>query len=903
MAKTTWRFQFVDINKSITITESEATWTAFAVIRAPKGQTKAMYVPPKNADMIKSMFGYPSADWPDLYEVLDINNEYGVYISAPTVDTTEYPNYYGGVYLTKQGTLPLYRVTNKKDPNFEIGLPIGREASYLPSVGSSTFVLADLNEADKQAKIQILNVDSGVFQRLKYIDFNWGSKGVFRYKLDKAVGLLYPDDSSLKVVDNIAQKVVCGSFQFNSSSRKYDFIIGGSEEDQFKTGDTTTLTSGSMNTKEQETKYGIPFIDFNSTSYKASSKYRYTNYLLNTNADTIANWKESEYKNDYDNVLNAIINGGAIVLNNTGDKLTFDRGIKDDFTLVYDITGDVYSYHVQPSPTANTTRITIDSIVYDKYKYTKKFNYTLNEPPVPSEKPQDFAKTLTDDGYIVLKATKDGNNQITSIKVMQYVEETEEDDEGNDVIVSKWNDVTEEFEGDSILAFDTLDSTKDALVHHKIYKDTDGALTEMLKDATEDEYKLVENVMFNSYHSKAVEEDEEGELHTSGDKIGSLDEFGVDENNCDNYWEELIPPDDSVVFAEVYVIKTFEDDLDENGIYKGYRIDGDSTISVKGQRYVDYVVQKNIDSGNTGGNCTDASTSIQKKFTKIIKEGLIEAAKPKYADCSLFFECTGLDDVKAYLPAIRTMHYTSTIITPKNINQAMFENMKKAKVVGRLRGSAQYCQELQYKDKNLRKKYYACPIGAVSVMLMRIMEGYMGGIAPMWINEGNVGGQIDECMQRSAVAARWDFEDEDTKIMDQNGLNPILMDADDGVMITSHRTTEQNAGDWSYLGHTMAFDICKREIRDNVMKPQIGKKINPHYINLRQAQVNKILEARTGGSNPIWSYAAADIASANDDYTRAQRTFVIPVEVRVYPFSEIVKLSFTNLSQLTTVAD
>ena len=46
MAKTTWRFEFVDINKSITINEVEATWTGYAVIRAPKGQTKAMYIPP-----------------------------------------------------------------------------------------------------------------------------------------------------------------------------------------------------------------------------------------------------------------------------------------------------------------------------------------------------------------------------------------------------------------------------------------------------------------------------------------------------------------------------------------------------------------------------------------------------------------------------------------------------------------------------------------------------------------------------------------------------------------------------------------------------------------------------------------------------------------------------------------
>ena len=48
------------------------------------------------------MFGYASADWPDIYEVIDFNNEYDLYISAPTVNTKEYPNYYGGVYFTRE---------------------------------------------------------------------------------------------------------------------------------------------------------------------------------------------------------------------------------------------------------------------------------------------------------------------------------------------------------------------------------------------------------------------------------------------------------------------------------------------------------------------------------------------------------------------------------------------------------------------------------------------------------------------------------------------------------------------------------------------------------------------------------------------------------------------------------
>lgn len=897
MAKTTWRFEFVDINKSITVKEEETQWTGFAVIRAPKGTTQAMYVPPRNPQMIETMFGYASADWPDIYEVIDFNQQYGVYISAPTVDISTYPNYYGGVYLTKYGLLEMYRVTDKKEPNFEAGIKIGAEPLSIPNVDASNFTLASLNTPGTQAKIEITGVDANVYKKLTSIDFKWSSELPFRYKLDKQNGWLLPDSSS--VSELAGQKIVCGSFQLNADTKKYDFIIGGTKADQY--GNTFTA---SMNTANDEKTYGIPFIDFSSKSFKADSAYDYRQYMSSGDVtyDTVEEWIAGDTTGLPGNILEAILNSGSVTTED-GTVLTYNTAFIDAFKLVYNLTGDVYSYHVQPSPTASKTTIILNNICYDKYVYTRKVMYSpkvYTTLPTPETNVKAFAKTFTSDGYLALAYTdknEDGETTNESLRLYAYLEtENEETEE----ITSGWVDVTSEYATDSVLAFDTLD-TKDDKIHHRIFRISDTSLTEMTKDAKDEDYKLAENVMFNSYYCKAIETDQEGEIHSSGAFTGSLDEFGVDESGTDNYWEELIPPGDSVVFAEPYIIKTFDADLDEYGIYKGYRIEDEVSSIVSGQRYVDYVVEKNIKAGYTGGECSTTTTSIQKNFAKIVKEGLIEATKPKYEDCSIFFECTGIDSLKSYLGAIRTSHYTATIVTPKNV--ASIANCKTQTVVGRFRGTAQYCQELQYKDRNLRKKYYACPIGAVSVMLLRIMENYLGGVAPMWLNEGDVGGQITDILQRVPIKPRWDFTDTDTKIFDQKGINPILMDEDDGVMITSHRTTEQNAGDWSYLGHSMSFDLCKREIRDNVMKPQIGKRISPHWITRRQQQVNTILSKRTGGDDPIWSYAKSDIASANNDYTRAQKIFNIPVEVRVYPYSEIVRLSFTNLSQITVVAD
>ena len=953
MAKNSWRYIFVDINKSITAQETTSDYTGFAVIRAPKGSTTAYYVPPKNPDVIKAMFGYGSADWPDIYEVLDFNNQYGVYISAPTVDVAEYPNYYGGVYLTSQGIVPMYRVTDKKSPNFEVGLLPGKESTTLTSVKSSTLVFNSLNEAGKQALIRITNIDSNVYKRLKYIDFDWpGYKGTFRYKLNKSDGTITPDPTL--VTDQVGQSVICGSIHLNSTTGKYELVFGGTIADHANPIGAGTINT--INTVEDYNNYKIPFIDFTSRAYKAVSSYDYTNYLADD--ETLDNWSKA------DDIIDAILNGGTVDI---GDEtLKYDKPLSTMFHLIYDISSDVFSWHVQPSPTANETTITLDSIVYDKYKYSRRLYYTTAETgPDPTTDPDNYVKTLTDDGYLLLKVEKSGD-AVKNISILQYYEKTDEDKglelidtdeyeganpsqlkwvvqnsqgsyelstdteivDGTDYYtldgvtsqtssaiaaaaitelnkLGYWTDVTDDFDTDSILAFDTIDSSVDKAVHHRIYKVSEGALTEMTTDATDEDFKLQENVYYNSYHALATEEDSEGEVHTSGDFTGSLDEFGVDENNGDIYWQELIVPDESVVYAEAYVKRTFDNDLDEHGIYTGTRIAETSSdavsLVVSGQRYVDYVVEQNIKAGYTGGNCTDTKETIQKKFARIIKEGLIEAAKPKYEDCYLFMEFTGLETVKPYFSAIRGTHLMASIVSPKNINQSVFNNMKTIKVTNRLRGSLTYCQEVQYKDKNLRKKYYACPIGAVSVMLMHNIEGYYGCKAPMWINEGDIGGQIEDYMLRSHIQVRWDFEDSDTKIMDQKGVNPIIEDKEDGVMIISQKTTELNAGDWSYIAHQMGFDLCTREIRDNVMKPQIGKDINEHYINLRQQQVNKILSRRTAAG--YWRTVECDVASANTDYTRAQRMFVIPVAVRVNPTSEFVKLSFTNLGQSTIVSE
>jgi hypothetical protein len=192
-------------------------------------------------------------------------------------------------------------------------------------------------------------------------------------------------------------------------------------------------------------------------------------------------------------------------------------------------------------------------------------------------------------------------------------------------------------------------------------------------------------------------------------------------------------------------------------------------------------------------------------------------------------------------------------------------------------------------------------VGAYGTKLAIIMQDKLGGAAPMWFDSpGGYGGQL----AISVNEQKWDFEDPQLKAFDQKGLNPIIINPDSGTpMAYSQRTTQDPnvVTDWSYLGHQMAFDLFRREVRDRVMKAQIGKHINDFYFDIRQKQVQAILNKRIGGAQPIWTAGRVLIKEVNNDTSKAQNKFRISVRVKVTTYAEEVELNFTNIDQFTEV--
>ena len=584
-----------------------------------------------------------------------------------------------------------------------------------------------------------------------------------------------------------------------------------------------------------------------------------------------------------------------------------------------------YGYIVQKSAAEVTTNVSISSIGYDKWLYD------VAVPVIYGPKLKEVSRDLLneidfnndDNLFLYCEVSYDGTTPIMpeekavskKLKLYQYNADAEE---SLTTLAKTCTDVGEAYETQSLLIYGdyivsmndgkaigiTPTNTTSLQIDHEILYVVSASNFQIEKEDDEN-YPLKKDINFNTMTFKVTEEVYPGEMMNGGEFTGSFNEKGKDSYGANIYWPNVLN-DDDMSFIEIHPDKIFDDDLDSHGIYTGTRIVDDKLtydltgtlvpttfdLKLKGQRYVTYAVEQNIKDGTTGGSWRD-------EFQMVVKQGWTEAFDSQYDDVFIFMDPTGEEFVHTQHASLVMTHKLAIAISPKNITKAEFTNPSKITVTGRSKQTAQFAGEFQYYDAYTGKSFWMKPIGDVGLMCARIYDFKMGGWPPAWYNYNDMGGQLP----RAVLKARWNFSDTATKIMDEKGINPIVYNADDGLMVTSSKTTQDpnNLTDWSFLEHVMAFLLCKRDIRDNVMRQQIKKPIDDYWMGVRQTQVEAILAKRTTGSNKIWTKAICDIAGVNTDITKAARKFVIYVKVKVTPFSEYVELQFENVGQTTNL--
>ena len=648
--------------------------------------------------------------------------------------------------------------------------------------------------------------------------------------------------------------------------------------------------------------------------------------VTNTEADgtetAVANFDESKFFNVEFVVKDALGNKTAYT---TAESYTSPVNRYQGLTWLLNVKPLTYGYIVQKSAAEVTTKVSISSIGYDKWLYDVAVPVIFG--PKLTKVSRDFISSIKfnndDNLFLYCEITYDGTTPIMpeekavskKLKLYQYNSDAEE---SLKTLAKTCTDVGEAYETQSLLIYGdyivsmsgddvsgiTSTNTTSLQIDHEILYVVSASNFQIEKEDDEN-YPLKKDINYNTMTFKVMEEVYPGEMMNGGEFTGSFNEKGKDSYGANIYWPNVLN-DDDMSFIEIHPDKTFDEDLDSHGIYTGTRIVDDKLtydltntlvpttfdLKLKGQRYVTHAVEQNIKDGTTGGSWRD-------EFQMVVKQGWTEAFDSQYDDVYIFMDPTGEEFVHTQHASLVMTHKLAIAISPKNITKAEFTNPNKITVTGRSKQTAQFAGEFQYYDAYTGKSFWMKPIGDVGLMCARIYDFKMGGWPPAWYNYNDMGGQLP----RAVLKARWNFSDTATKIMDEKGINPIVYNSDDGLMVTSSKTTQDpnNLTDWSYLEHVMAFLLCKRDIRDNVMRQQIKKPIDEYWMGVRQTQVEAILAKRTTGSNKIWTKAVCDIAGVNNDITKAARKFVIYVKVKVTPFSEYVELQFENVNQTTNL--
>lgn len=900
-----WRMKFINIDSSFQIKENDSPVIGYFAVRAPKGNIRPFYFGSGNENAIESLIGPASADWPDIAEVKAFNKEYPVYVSASPGSSQAYPSYIGGMYLTKDGIYKFYNVGTLDEIKehtgnaFKVKVQPGKEYQF-----NKKFL-------NKGTKITVAGPDIP--------DYN-PSADQFGYGL-----IELKNTSSENGGDDTSYISFKKNSGLNVTEIDYDTmtqgLVAGVGTDKTYWGDNDGLWDFAGNTAKL-TDFGFTF----TAEDRAESGFSaFKQWIGKANYENVT---------EPEDIAKLLING-YVTIDDVAYTIAF--GLQNTFTFLVDIYEDVYAVYQQKSPQENQTTINITKIGYDKYYYNKLLSYA----PYDVEKYNDTGKlyVLEDENMSETEKAKmkdmiERNTYVafykpveSGDKVIQFIGKYDEDDDGNyyydpegvDDLVNKY-----------IALQDAITGGKASELFHKFYKIySEGKGNKIKRVLTLEEAQEIYGTDDGAlFYEKGISTNEcvpvsptfnQIELSCSevvnnktvsgGQWIGSLDPQGKNTYGEFNYWPQILSDDDAS-FIAVRVFKKFGDnvgDLDSNGFWQHSRIidpydidkDGNSPtqkkVVLEGDRYTTLVMEENKVLNKQGGEWND-------KYSSIIRDSLQEALMPDYDDAWVFVECSGQEEFKADLAKISDAQQNAAVISPKILSpdsRGMITKALAAKVTvsGRVNqaSNAQFAGEFKVYDSTTKQYYWRKPIGSVGLMIARIMDKKLGGAAPAWQNVGNIGGQL---MDVDSKEARYKFEDtgaddDATKILDDIGINPIVYTAEEGVMIVSQKTTQDPnyQSDWMYLGHSLSFQVVRREIRDKVMRPQIMKPINKYWMSKRTEDVQGILALRE-----FWAKAEVDIFGQNNEYTKAQKNFVIRVDIWTEPWSEVVTLVLDNHS-------
>lgn len=290
------------------------------------------------------------------------------------------------------------------------------------------------------------------------------------------------------------------------------------------------------------------------------------------------------------------------------------------------------------------------------------------------------------------------------------------------------------------------------------------------------------------------------------------------------------------------------------------------------------------------GSCSLTGTRVA---ASNLDDGWTFPEKPEYGDVDLFFN-SETD------PSTASSFFTLADRTSYPVQGFLFSLTPSIEGISPLTFGARYwnvCGKFTRVSPYTKEKYVSGLIGSRALMQAKIIENSYGGVAPMFLNENGLGGQLNVSVRKALNS--WDKNEID--ILTDNNYNPIIKDPTYGLMLVGQKTCQKGVlSDWSYIGHVSSFIALEKTLIDSVLIPQIGKPNNDYYRDLRKTQVESYLSPRISGARAIWADAIVDTSTregVNDAEALAAKQFKIVVKVQPNIYSEYVTLTLASYPQ------
>jgi hypothetical protein len=137
--------------------------------------------------------------------------------------------------------------------------------------------------------------------------------------------------------------------------------------------------------------------------------------------------------------------------------------------------------------------------------------------------------------------------------------------------------------------------------------------------------------------------------------------------------------------------------------------------------------------------------------------------------------------------------------------------------------------------------------GRVAVKHADIIVRAYGGLAPAWIDENGMGGQLTGGIVRMV----YDPDQNTLQELDLARINPIVDEPGFGPMIVSRRTTQSNLDDFAFIDYSGAMDYIVKNVLNNVAPYQIVKLNDATHRDIVRAKTNAIVTPMLNPPYPV----------------------------------------------------